>query len=146
MVATQLTARILCIGNRFVCEDSFGSRVYDMLMDMERPAEVDIVDGGLAGLNLLRYLDDGRPVVFVDAISGFAPMGEVTIIDGDFVALQATGRFGHEAGLPFLLRVLPEVADNPPSRIRLVGCEGIASEGAVRDAAHLSLQLALEVG
>ena len=139
-----MAARILCIGNRFVGEDDFGPRVYDMLAGMERPEEVEIVDGGLAGLNLLRYLEDGRQVVFVDAISGFAPMGELTVIDGDIIARQSTGSFGHAAGLPFLLRVLPAVVDNPPPRIRLVGCEGSASDGAVLDAARLSLRLALE--
>lgn len=140
-----MAARILCIGNRFVGEDSFGPRVYDTLEGMERPADVEIVDGGLAGLNLLRYLEDGRQVVFVDAVSGFGPAGELAIIDGDIIARQATGSFGHEAGLPFLLRILPAVVDNPPPRIRLVGCEGEASAGAVQDAARLSLQLALEV-
>jgi len=140
-----MAARILCIGNRYVGEDDFGPRVYDTLAGMERPADVEIVDGGLAGLNLLRFLEDGRAVVFVDAVSGFAPVGEITVIDGDIIARQATGKFGHEAGLPFLLRVLPAVVDNPPPRIRLIGCEGGASDGAVLDAARLSLQLALEV-
>ncbi|OGT04998.1 MAG: hypothetical protein A2Z65_02505 [Gallionellales bacterium RIFCSPLOWO2_02_58_13] len=97
-------------------------------------------------LNLLRFLEDGRPVVFVDAVSGFASIGEITVIDGDTVARQTNGSFGHEAGLPFLLSVLPAVVDNPPPRIRLVGCEGGASDGAVLDAARLSLQLALEAG
>jgi hydrogenase maturation protease len=136
--------RILCIGNRFVAGDDFGPRVYDTLTCMKRPADVEIVDGGLAGLNLLRYLENGKQVVFVDAVSGFAPIGEITVIDGDIIARQATGKFGHEAGLPFLLRILPAVVDNPPPRIRLVGCEGTASEGAVLDAARLSLRLALE--
>lgn len=137
-------ARILCIGNRYVGGDDFGPRVYDTLAGMARPAGVEIVDGGLAGLNLLRYLEDGRPVIFVDAVSGFAPIGEIAIIDGDIIARQATGRYDHEAGLPFLLQVLPAVVDNPPPRIRLVGCEGGASDGVVLAAARLSLQLALE--
>lgn len=139
-----MAARILCIGNRFVREDDFGPRVYDTLADMERPSAVEIVDGGLAGIDLLRFLEDGRPIIFVDAVSGFAPIGEITVIDGDEVARQATGAFGHEAGLPFLLQLLPAVVDNPPPRVRLVGCEGVASDGAVLRAAHLSLQLAQE--
>lgn len=139
-----MAARILCIGNRFVGEDDFGPRVYDELMNMALPTDVEIIDGGLAGLNLLRYLEDGRLVVFVDAVRGFAPAGEITVIDGNIIARQDTGRYGHEAGLPFLLRILPAVVDNPPPRIRLVGCEGGASDGAVMDAARLSLQLATE--
>lgn len=139
-----MAARILCVGNRFVREDDFGPRVYDALAGIDRPANVEIVDGGLAGIDLLRFLEDGRPIVFVDAVSGFAPAGEITVIDGDDVARQATGAFGHQAGLPFLLRLLPAVVDNPPPRIRLVGCEGAASDGAVLRAARLSLRLARE--
>lgn len=139
-----MAARIVCVGNRFVREDDFGPRVYDALAGIDRPAGVEIVDGGLAGLDLLRFLEDGRPIIFVDAVSGFAPAGEITVIDGDDVARQATGAFGHQAGLPFLLRLLPAVVDNPPPRIRLVGCEGAASDGAVRQAARLSLRLARE--
>lgn len=139
-----MTARILCIGNRFVGEDDFGPRVYDTLAGMECPVDVEIIDGGLAGLNLLRYLEDGRQVIFVDAVSGFAPIGELTVIDGDTVARQATGSFGHDAGLPFLLHILPAVVDNPPPRLRLVGCEGRSSNDVVLDAALLSLQLARE--
>ena len=82
--------------------------------------------------------------MFVDAISGFAAAGEVAVIGGDAIARQSNGKFGHEAGLPFLLRVLPLVAERPPVRIRLVGCEGAASDVTVRSAARLSLELALE--
>ena len=85
-----MAARILCIGNRFVSGDDFGPRVYDTLAGMTRPADIEIVDGGLAGLNLLRYLEDGLPIVFVDALSGFAPTGEITVIDGADIARQAS--------------------------------------------------------
>jgi hydrogenase maturation protease len=139
-----MAARIVCIGNRYAEGDDFGPRVYDVLAALPRPAQVEVVDGGLAGLDLLRLLDDGREVVLVDAVDGFAEPGALTVLDGAEVARQADGTYGHQAGLPFLLQVLPLAAEHPPPRIRLVGCEGIASEAAVRAAARLSLQLALE--
>lgn len=137
-----MAARIVCIGNRYAEGDDFGPRVYDALAAL--PQQVEIVDGGLAGLDLLRLLDAGREVVLVDAVEGFAEPGALTLLDGAEVARQADGAYGHQAGLPFLLQVLPLAAEHPPPRIRLVGCEGAASDAAVREAARLSLQLALE--
>ena len=139
-----MAGRIVCIGNRYAGTDDFGPRVFDALAAMQRPPEIEIVDGGLAGLDLLRFMDDGSAVVLVDAVEGFAAQGALTVLDGAEVAQQATGGFGHEAGLPFLLRVLPLTTDHPPSRIRLVGCEGGASDATVLEAARLSLELALE--
>lgn len=135
--------RIICIGNRYVDGDDFGPRVFDALSALPRPAGVDLVDGGLAGLNLLALLDDGREVLFVDAVSGFAPPGELAVIDGDEIARQESGEaaYGHQAGLPFLLKVLPGVATQPPPRIRLLGCEGPASPATVAAAAQRALLL-----
>lgn len=137
-------SRIICIGNRYVEHDDFGPRVFDALMALGIPADVEVVDGGLAGLNLLRHLDDGRAALFVDNVSGFAAPGQLVVVDGDELARQAPGTYGHEAGLPFLLRVLPQVVERPPRRIRLLGCEGVAGDCQVREAARLGLELALE--
>lgn len=137
-------SRIVCIGNRYVETDDFGPRVFDLLSAMEMPANIDVVDGGLAGLNLLGLLDDGRDVLFVDNVSGYAAPGELTVIDGAELARQCTGDFGHQAGLPFLVQVLPAVVAQPPRRIRLLGCEGPATPALAARAATLGLQLAVE--
>lgn len=137
-------SRVICIGNRFVASDDFGSRVYDVLAAMEPASGIDVIDGGLAGLNLLQHLDDGRAAVFVDNVAGYAAPGELVVIEGDELCRQPAGAYGHEAGLPFLLQVLPQVVDRPPHRIRLLGCEGLASDTTVLAAARLGLQLAQE--
>lgn len=141
-----MAARIICVGNRQMRGDDFGPRVYDYLAAQPLPAAVDIVDGGLAGLDLLRYLEDGRRVVFVDAVAGFAAPGRVIMLDAAEVARLCTGDFGHGAGLPYLLRVMPAVLDSPPPAIAVVGHEGEASAQGVRIAARLALRLATEVG
>lgn len=136
--------RIICIGNRLVADDDFGPRVYDALAAMDLPPGIEIVDGGLAGLDLLRHLDDGREALFIDNVAGYAAKGELTVIGGDELARQSTGIYGHDAGLPFLVQVLPQVVDRPPRRIRLLGCEGRASPDTVASAARLGLQIAQE--
>ena len=137
--------RIICVGNRHMRGDDFGPRVYDCLAGQPLPAAVDLVDGGLAGLGLLRYLEDGRRVVFVDAVAGFAAQGGIVLLGADEVARQCTGAFGHEAGLPYLLRVMPAVLDSPPPAITIIGHEGEASAETVQAVAELALRLATEV-
>lgn len=140
-----MAARIICVGNRHVRSDDFGPRVYDCLTAQAVPAAVDIVDGGLGGLDLLRFLDDGRSVVFVDAVAGFATPGGLVLLGGAEVARQCTGGFDHAAGLPYLLRVMPAVLDSPPPAVKVIGHEGAASARSVRAAARLALRLASEI-
>lgn len=140
-----MAARIVCIGNRHVHGDDFGPRVFDCLAAGELPETVEVVDGGLGGLDLLRYLDDGRHVVFVDAVAGFRATRGVVVLDGTEVARQRTGGFDHAAGLPYLLSVLPAVLDTPPPAVTLIGHEGAAGTRAVRAAARLAVRIATEV-
>ena len=140
-----MATRIICVGNRHVHGDDFGPRVYDCLAGQPLPAAVDLVDGGLAGLGLLRYLEDGRRVVFVDAVAGFAAQDGIVLLSAADVARQCTGAFGHEAGLPYLLRVMPAVLDSPPPAITVIGHEGEANARAVHSAAELALRFATEI-
>ena len=89
-----MAARIICVGNRHVRRDDFGPRVYDCLAAQPLPAALDIVDGGLAGLDLLRYLEDGRRVVFVDTVEGFTASGKIVVLGAAEIARQCTGGFG----------------------------------------------------
>lgn len=137
-----MDTHIICIGNRLVADDDFGPRVYDCLAAAPLPADVHIVDGGLAGLDLLRHLENCRCAVFVDAVDGFAGPGELVVLSGDEVARQSTGGFDHGAGLPYLLRVLPAVLESQLPAVTLVGHEGHADEQAVLIAARLALLVA----
>ncbi|MFA7281517.1 MAG: hydrogenase maturation protease [Sterolibacterium sp.] len=140
-----MAARIICVGNRYADSDNFGPRVFDCLAARSLPADVDVVDGGLAGLDLLGHLEDGRRVVFVDAVTGFAPPDGIVLLSATEVASQCVSGFDHAAGLPYLLKIMPAVLDSPPPRVTVIGHEGIASEQAVHAAAQLALRLATEV-
>ncbi|MFA7268576.1 MAG: hydrogenase maturation protease [Sterolibacterium sp.] len=132
------------MGNRQVQGDDFGPRVYDCLAALPVPMDVDIVDGGLAGLGLLPYLEDGRRVFFVDAVAGFTAPGRIVLLAADEVARQCTSGFDHAAGLPYLLKVMPAVLDSPPPTVTVIGHEGAACAQAVRTAARLALHLATQ--
>ena len=143
---TRAVRRIICIGNRYVAEDSAGYRVHQRLLG-RCPRGVALIDGGLQGLNLLPLFDGALRVVLVDNIQAdLAPDSDVVVLDGAQVAALADGEmgYGHAAGLPYLLRALPAVCDPVPP-IVLVGIRN-NNETALDTAASLALELALDGG
>ena len=130
--------RIICIGNRHVPEDSAGFKVFSRLSKMTLDGDIEIVDGGLGGLDLIRFVEGAKSVVFVDSIAGF---GKGTmVLSSDQVAALADAEFSHRAGLPYLLRVLPAVCDGPLPEIKIVGIDNKETSAAiVKQAAALAL-------
>ena len=133
---------IICLGNRYVPGDDVGCRVYDHLAAIPTPSDVEIIDGGLCGLDLLRLVEGKRRVVFADAVAGLAAPREIVVLSREQVADYA-GRYGHGAGLPYLLRLLPQVCRPPLPEIALVGAEGGVDEGAIRTLAERCMEIAI---
>jgi hydrogenase maturation protease len=140
-------ATIICIGNRFVPADAAGTAVYDRLRELSPPTgDIDLVDGGLQGLNLLPLLERGGRVVFVDAVSGFAESGadRLVLLDGAEISVSPDHQqFDHGAGIGYLLAVLPLVCDGEmPREIAVVGIEGTYDAQLIDRAARLSIEVA----
>lgn len=133
---------VICLGNRFVPGDDAGCRVYDRLSGADAPQDIDVIDGGLCGLDLLRLVEGRRRVVFVDAVAGMAETGGIVVLDREQAAAYA-GRYGHGAGLPYLLRLLPRVCEAPLPDIALVGVEAPADAPAIRALAQRCMEVAI---
>lgn len=136
---------IICIGNRFISEDASGLLVHDRLRaSASLPAGVEVIEGGLAGLNLLPLLEQGGRVVFVDAVRGFTEPDDIVILDARQIrGTSSPVHYDHGAGLPYLLAVLPAVCEGePPEEIFLLGLEGRCSPPTLERAARLSLAIA----
>lgn len=121
--------KIICVGNPFIASDSLGPRVYAALAESELPAGVELVDGGLAGLDLLRFVSTD-PLIFVDGLCGFGNPGELIVLnqaelEHSLPAQSATTHYDHAAGLAYLLRVIPILypQDQAAPKIWLVGTE-----------------------
>ncbi len=143
--------RIICIGNRYVREDAAGPAVHRRLLRGALPPDVEVIDGGLAGLDLLRFVEGAARVVFVDAVRGLGPSERpngagVVVLEAADAAALATDRYDHGAGLPYLLRILPQVCEGALPPVLLVGIEGTADDAVIDRAAALALQAALGPG
>lgn len=140
-----MKGRIICIGNRYVQEDAAGLAVFAELEQMQPlPPPIELIEGGLAGLNLLPLLEQGGRVVFVDSVKGFTQSGEIILLDcRDGLPTDDADHFDHGAGLAYLLAVLPRVCDGElPREIVLVGLEGQCSGKTIERAARLTLDIA----
>ena len=136
-----MSVLIVCIGNRHLREDALGPRVLERLRCRELPAAIALWEGGIGGLDLLPIVERASHVVFVDAVLGAAP-SEIVELEGDASQLVVPHRFGHDAGLSYLLGALPYVCDAPPSW-ELVGADGAADDALVEAVAAHALELAL---
>lgn len=128
--------RIICIGNRLIERDSLGDRVYDILSRQELPPGVELVDGGLAGLNLLTLLDGCDHVIFVDTILG-GGLEDVQVLHADEVEISS---YGHAGGLGFLLGAYRALGADPVASIRVVGAGTVESAQRVAEAALVMAQ------
>ncbi len=117
----------------------------ELLAQYPHEKNVQIHEGGLAGLNLLPLLEKGGRVVFIDAVSGYGEPGEIVLLSHqEIVNSFTTTHYSHDTGLPYLLTVLPNVCDGQePEEIVLVGLEGLCSPERIEQAARLSMSLAL---
>lgn len=132
---------ILCTGNRYCTEDSFGPLVYDYLSTKECPPSIDIIDGGLAGLDLLRYFETSDRVVIVDSVSGFGAHGELLSIRYDELTSTEAIEYGHSGGLHYLLLCLPALGLIPKVDVILIGLNGVADSLTIAAAASLALEM-----
>jgi hydrogenase maturation protease len=140
-----MKATIICIGNRLIPKDAAGLEVFDRLKELVLPGDVDLVEGGLMGLNLLPLLERGGRVVFVDSVSGFTSEGTIVVLDRmDVIQSLTPDHYGHGAGLPYLLSILPGVCDGQMAEeIVLIGMEGNLSEPMIDRAAQLAVSIAI---
>lgn len=137
--------RIICIGNLLHARDAAGPAVYEYLQGMNLPPGVEVIEGAMAGLSLLPFLEQGGRVIFVDTVSGFAPPGTIVVLDQQAVIKTLDeDHYDHNAGLPYLLSVLPRVCEGElPEEIVLVGMEAEFDTSIIKKAAELSLLIAV---
>jgi hydrogenase maturation protease len=138
--------KIVCIGNRYREEDTFGPLVHDALTIREIPGDIELIDGGLAGLDLLRVFDNAEAVVFVDAARGLDRRHWPILLSVEQASAPAGERFDHAAGLPYLLRAMRETCAGSPPVVHVIACEGEPIDGAVEAAADMCLRLLKEDG
>ncbi len=101
---------ILGVGNLLLSDEGVGLRVVERLVTTYTlPEEVQVLDGGTLGLDLLHYLEgaDGRPVdnlLIVDAVEMGKEPGTLIRMEGDEVPSFLSVKISpHQVGIPDML-------------------------------------------
>ena len=88
------------MGNILLRDEGIGVRVVQAMERMALPPDVEILDGGTAGVDLLDVLADRRKVVVIDAIDGELAPGTVLRLTPDELAPRnEPGVSLHDLGL-----------------------------------------------
>ncbi len=91
---------VLGIGNILLRDEGVGVRVIERMREMPVPEDVELVDGGTAGADLLEVLAERRKVIVIDAVQSECEPGTVLRFTADeLVRPDGVGMSLHEVGL-----------------------------------------------
>ena len=99
---------VLGLGNILLADEGVGVRVIERLQEQYNfPEEVQVMDGGTLGPDLLPYLEDASRLLVIDAVQARKPAGTLVRLAGDEIPafLDAAKVSVHQEGLADLLAV-----------------------------------------
>ncbi len=148
---------VLGVGNLLLTDEGIGIHAVqrlindrllkDRLLDKKKlPEDVELIDGGTAGLNLLTYLEGVDTLVIIDAVETGGPPGTIVRIAGDrvpaYIALKVSP---HEITLPDFLAAA-KLRDLYPNEVVVWGMQPRSLEVGVDLSPDLEAKLDILVG
>ncbi|MBC8507869.1 MAG: HyaD/HybD family hydrogenase maturation endopeptidase [Anaerolineales bacterium] len=96
---------ILGVGNLLLSDEGVGVRVIERLQaEYDLPEQVQVLDGGTLGLDLLYYLEGIENLLIIDAIEMDAEPGELLRMEGEEVPSFLSMKMSpHQIGIPDML-------------------------------------------
>lgn len=96
---------VLGVGNLLLADEGAGIHVVRKLVEEYRlPEEVQVLDGGTLGMDLLYYLEGVRDLLIVDAVQSNRPPGTVVWLAGEDVPSFLSIKMSpHQIGVPDML-------------------------------------------
>jgi len=121
---TPARVLILGIGNTLLTDEAVGVRAVEALQDAyDLPLEVQAVDAGTSGMDMLDAIADVDLLVVLDAVKAGKPLGTVLRLSGDEVPVFFRKKLSpHQVGLSDVLASL-EFAGCRPKDIVVIGVE-----------------------
>lgn len=115
---------VLGIGNLLIGDEGVGCLAIEALgQRYTMPPEVECVDGGTAGFELLSMLDNKEHVILIDALRDDREPGTVIMVEGDQVPRAFLARTTpHQLGICDVLAAA-QLTDIMPRHLTLYGIE-----------------------
>lgn len=115
---------VLGIGNILLQDEGYGVRVIEGLArDYSLPPEVQVLDGGTLGMDLLRFIDGTTHLIVVDAVDGGQEPGTFYHFSGQAVETYFQEKVSlHELGIKEVLASL-EVLGKKVGEVLIIGVQ-----------------------
>ncbi len=118
---------VLGVGNLLLSDDGLGIHVVRRLEQMQAagqiPMDVEILDGGTLGLDLLYYLEGVSHLVIIDAVNVQKASGTLACLTGEQVPAYLTLKMSpHQVSLPDLL-LAAKLRDLYPEKVVILGAQ-----------------------
>ena len=132
---------MLGLGNILLSDEGVGVRAVEALAEqVQLSPDVEVLDGGTSGMDLLDQIAGRARLIVVDAVRTRRPAGTVVRLAGDEVPAFFSSRLSpHQLGLSDVLAVL-RLMEAAPARITVIGVEPACLD------LGLSLSPAVEAG
>jgi hydrogenase maturation protease len=143
----EVKGRVLVagIGNVFLGDDGFGVEVAKRLLTKNLPADVDVADFGIRGMDLAYTLGRGyHAAILIDAVPAGLPPGTLVILKPDESERDAGGRLDPHRMDPISVLELAGRLGPLPERVFVVGCQP-GSSNAPEETYGLLMELSAPV-
>jgi len=111
---------ILGLGNILLGDEGVGVRVAEQLLSHPLPDEIEVIDGGTAGYELINFFEGKEKVIIVDAVKTNDTPGSVYKLDLAVVQEDETVQLSlHQIGLKNVFKMASLMDLNP--EVTLVG-------------------------
>jgi hydrogenase maturation protease len=147
----QLNILVLGLGNILLGDEGVGVHAVNAIREKcSFPDDVEIMDGGTLGLDLLPRLENRDKVLIIDAVDFRKEPGHIGVLEDDEIPSALFAKLSvHHIGLSDLLYAA-KLMDIVPSKIRLIGIQpqsidvGLAMTDCIRDKMNELIDLALK--
>jgi hydrogenase maturation protease len=122
---------VLGVGNILMRDEGIGVRAVELLAERyDFPPEVQLLDGGTLGLDLLPYVEDADRLLVIDAVQMGGQPGTVVRLEGEEIPASLSIKISpHEMGLADVLAAA-RLRGRCPGELALVGVEaGVIDTG-----------------
>lgn len=114
---------VLGIGNILLRDEGIGIRVIEYLQQRKIPDDVELLDGGTAGADLLDHICGRDKVIVVDAIQAdYPPASIVRFGPEDLIPADAPQLSMHSLDLPQTI-AMAHMLNCPPKEVIIVGIQ-----------------------
>lgn len=121
---SPLNVLVMGVGSILMTDEGIGIRAVEELQKRYRfPENVEILDGGTSGIELLSYISGRDYLIIIDAIKSGNPAGTVLKVEGEDVPAQFRTRISpHQLGISDLLAAA-SLTGEMPKQLVLFGIE-----------------------